>query len=85
MHDRVALLVSQREQAGRNRLLGLPVDRRDRLEPLVGVELSQRFAVYPDGQPTAERLGIDDQSVRDERGVDAAQGVDDALRFDASQ
>ena len=48
-------------------------------------ELSDRLAVESDRQPWADRLRVDENTAGDERGVDASQGVDHALRLDASE
>ena len=85
MSDGVALLVAKLEEPRCERLLDLGVDSGHSLEPLVVLELADRVAVESDWQPWADRLRVDDNAARDERRVDADQGVDHALRLDASE
>ena len=61
------------------------VHRGDGLEPLVVLELADRLAVESDRQSQADRSRVDQHAVRDERCVDARQGVDHALRLDTSE
>jgi len=65
--------------------INLVIDRRHGLEPFVVLELADRLAVESDRQPQADRRRVDEHAARHERGVDASQGVDHALRLDTSE
>jgi len=73
------------EEAGGDGLGDARVDGANRLEPLLHVERSQLVAVGGDTWLRTDRLRVDEQAAGDERVVDVAQGVHDALGRDASQ
>lgn len=85
VHDEITLLVPSFEETGSERLLDLSVDRRDCLEPLVVLEVTDQLATKRHRQPEAHRLGVDEHPARDESRMDAGQGVDHALGLDASE
>jgi hypothetical protein len=73
------------EQSGRNRLFDLGVDCSHDLEPLIVLELADRFFFESHRQPQAHRLRVHEHAVWDERGVKPSQSVDHALRLEASE
>jgi len=85
VHDAVPLLVSKLEEPCHGRLLDLDVDGGHSLEPLVVLELADRLAAESDREPQTYRLRIDEQPGWDEGRADASQGVDHALRLEASE
>src|SRR5262249_23652984 len=78
-------LVCQLVKAGHHGRVYALIDCVNRLDPLAHVERAERAAVGGDTRVCGDRLSVDEQAARDERGVDVAQGVHDALDRDASQ
>jgi len=78
-------LCCQHVKAGDDRLVDALIDCVNRFDPLAHVEHAKLSVVGCDTRVRGDRLGVDQQPVGDEDGVDVAQGVHDALERDASQ
>jgi hypothetical protein len=78
-------LVCHVVEACDDRVVDALIDSEDRLDPLAHVERAKLGAIRSHKGMRGDRLGVDEQTVRDEGGVDVAQGVHDALDRDASQ
>lgn len=83
--DDVPALPLQCVQALVDRLPHQAIDRGDRLRPLGHVERADHADPGLERRMRRDRLCVDDEASWDQRAMDLARGVYDALRLDASQ
>ena len=82
--DEPRLVLQLVESAG-DRLRDKLIDFLDRVEPVAHVERAKLAAVRRNRRRSRDGLGVDEDPIGGERGVDVAQGVRDALERNTSQ